>query len=232
MRRPLIRNLTPMFWRRGGPHLARALRRFSEVEADSGWQALQFLYASDSAVLRARLFEVALEEVAHARMFRAVARLVHEFPAEETILTRRESLYSERAGIAAALADLQVNETAVYKEFEDYARATDDQRVIEIFASIREDESHHGKCADSLLAEVLPDARARRSALRRARLRRAWRNYNVAAKAFSGGVMCLLLWISFFGLGLFGGTVHGRRDETGTDENRGEVAGDSLGTTG
>ena len=56
MRRMLIRWLTPLAWRSGDARLARAIRRFADVEADSGWQALQLLYGVDDPALKAEFF--------------------------------------------------------------------------------------------------------------------------------------------------------------------------------
>jgi rubrerythrin len=212
MRRMLIRWLTPLAWRSGDARLARAIRRFADVEADSGWQALQLLYGVDDPALKAECFEIALEESAHSRMFRQVALALDREVERGWQPQGREALFDPGAadGAVNAVADLMVNERGVYAEFSDYERATRHPWLIAVFARIREDESEHGDCAGDMLAQLCGDPSLARRALRRAGRRRFRRNYMVGSKAVGGAMMGLLLRVAFFALGGFGRAFSGR----------------------
>lgn len=212
MRRMLIRWLTPLAWRSGDARMARAIRRFADVEADSGWQALQLLYGVDDPALKAECFEIALEESAHSRMFRQVALELDRDVERGWQPPGREALFDPGTvdGAVNAVADLMVNERGVYGEFSDYARASRHPRLAAIFARIREDESGHGDCAGDMLARLCADRAQAHRALRRAGRRRFWRNYMAGSKAVGGAMMGLLLRVAFFALGGLGRAFSGR----------------------
>ena len=212
MRRMLIRWLTPLAWRSGDARLARAIRRFADVEADSGWQALQLLYGVDDPALKAEFFEIALEESAHSRMFRQLALELDRDVERGWMPPGREALFAADAtdGVVRAVADLMVNEQGVYGEFADYARASRRPRLAAIFARIREDEAGHGDCAGDMLAKMCGDRAQAQRALRHAGRRRFWRNYMAGSKAIGGAMMGLLLRAAFLALGGFGRAFSGR----------------------
>ncbi|MBN8212935.1 MAG: ferritin-like domain-containing protein, partial [Xanthomonadales bacterium] len=206
----LIRWLTPLAWRTGDARLARAIRRFADVEADSGWQALQLLHAVDVPALKAEFFAIALEESAHARMFRQVALGIDRDIEQAWQSPGREALYSKRTGMIPAVADLMVSEEGVYGEFADYARATHHPQLVATFARIRDDEAGHGESAGEMLMRLSSGRADPRRALRHARWRRFGRNYMAGSKAIGGTVMGLLLRIAFYALGGFGRVFSGR----------------------
>lgn len=225
MRRMLIRWVTPLAWRSSNRRLARSIRRFADVEADSGWQALQILYAVDDPRLKAELFEIALEEAAHARMFRKIALEFDPAVEHSWQPQSRESLYSKQRGAAAAVADLVVSEKAVYEEFSDYARATRDQRLISVFARIREDECEHGECADEILNRLTRGPDQTRHELRAARRRRFMRNYLTGSKMIGSVIIGGLLRAAFFAFGWGGRLLGRRRRRTGDFHSSSDASG-------
>ncbi len=202
LRRFLIKYVTPIVWRSSPRRLASAVRRFSDVEADSGWQALQLLHLCDDPKKRAVFFALALEESAHARMFRNAALEIDPDVERRWAAPERATLYDEKKGLAAAVADITVNEIAVYKEFGDYADcARSAPRLRAIFEKIKTDEAGHGDDADGLLADLTQDAAALRAQLRKAERRRFFRVYMSGSKVVGEHVIGLLLRATFF---LFG----------------------------
>lgn len=170
IRRFTIRHATSASWRSRPSSLARALRRFADVEGDSGWQAMQLVQASKDPAIRAAFFGIALEEAAHAEWFREAALVTCADIEAGWELRGRKSLCPKGCDLALAMAEMEINERIVYLEFLDYAAATTHPHVRELFERVRADEAGHSdasrgaanRAGDNPSAQLLRRAHARR----------------------------------------------------------------------
>jgi hypothetical protein len=178
--------------------LSKTLLRFSQVEADSGWQLLQVLPQLENARSRAHFFHNALEEEHHAWLFAQLAQRYARFPLP---LQRdgRLSLYVPGEDLDQFRAYHAVAEKQAYDDFVAYAAAIRDPRVRDVFERIREDEEgHHEGAIDAWAAAG--EARGRvRSLLRRARIRRyyeAWLRGSRRLAALTSGLVLAFLYLA------------------------------------
>jgi hypothetical protein len=157
-----IRLVTSVSWRRSSARLAASLNRFSQVEADSGWQMLRALTVVESPEFRVKLFSNALEEIHHAALFRSAASRHASAPLPLTS-HRRHAVFAPERGLAWFEAFHYVGEHDVYHQFHTYAMATADTELRRTFLEIRGDEAEHQKLA---YAELCRLAGSRRKAQR------------------------------------------------------------------
>lgn len=197
LRQLAIRALTRLSWGASPRRLAAGMNRFAQVEADSAWQLLQALSATDSVPLRARLFRNALEETQHAALFLGVARR-HAPTALPLANARRRQLYTPSRGLAAFSAYLYVSEGDVYDQFFSYAAAASDESVRQTFLAIRGDEGDHESHAWRELVEVAGSVPRARALARRARLRRlyeAWLRFGKSLGALPSRLILTALYL-------------------------------------
>ena len=220
MRAFLIKYFTRASWGSNPRRLALSLHRFSQVEADSGWQALNLLYRTDDVDLQAELFKIAVEEAEHAELFRNLAQKID--PQARAFLAQRErmDLYAAYGSVLKTLADISVSEMAVHDEFDKYGKATDNADVKALFEKIKEDEADHGNDTFDTLRRVAGDEKSFRSALRSASHQRMWRNYGFVSKGFGNFMMSILTSLFYWSLGFLvllfsGGRGVARQDVTG-----------------
>lgn len=199
----LIKSLTRFSWSINRRRLASSVRRFADVEADSGWQALQLVRRCEAPELRGELLEMALEESAHARLFRNCALEFDPAVDQFWVPAGRKSLYTDKGGVLLALAEMMVSEKAVYKEFDAYLAASNDPRLSKVFETVRADEVSHGSTIDELLLRLAPDRRHLDRVTRRARLKRTLALVSAAAKAVAEAVIKALLGFLYLVFGLF-----------------------------
>ena len=175
-RRFAIRLTLPFSWRFFPGRRGEILQRFSATEADSAWH---FLHASshvDQPVIRARLFNNALEETHHAALFGQAAqdhaRTPIHIPVQERI-----AVYDPQKGLQHFYAFVYVGEEDVYGQFDAYAAAIGADSVKSIFSHLKEDEAGHMQFAkqrlvatDAKQANILREVRS----IRRRRLVESW----------------------------------------------------------
>lgn len=196
----LIKCFTRASWRASPRRLALSLHRFSKVESDSGWQALNLLYHTDDQELQAALFKIAVEEAEHAELFHNLAQQIDPQAKSFVALEERMDLFAENdRSVLSTLADISVSESAVHDEFDKYGQATENEAVKKLFEQIKEDEADHGDDTSEILMRVAGSNDAARSAMRSASFRRMWRNYGFVSKGF-GSFMISIITTAFYWL--------------------------------
>jgi hypothetical protein len=197
LRKIAVRSLTPLSWRASNDRLSRSLYRFSQVEADSAWQMLQALDATDDRDFKAELFNNALEEVHHASLFGKLAREFSSIP-PTFAAPRREQIYDTEAGLPEFEAFHFVGETEVYEQFLSYAFAAHRDRVRETFLAIRGDEEEHQKLAYRELTRLAGSERGARRLIRRVRLKRLYASWLRISEGIGNFTSSVLLNVLFF----------------------------------
>ncbi len=176
LRKLLIKYVTPRLWRASNWRLANAMRMFSEVEADSGWQALQIAYTTNSSELHAQLLSMAIEEAAHARHFRRLSDKINDERPKIIPVVSRKAIISNHGDVAAALAEVSLNEQEIFREFELYASASGRPDVAAVFARIAQDEQSHADDTGDLICDLMGGDEEKTAVLfRSARRRRRFR---------------------------------------------------------
>jgi hypothetical protein len=189
LRHAAVRLLIPLCWRLSRRRIAASLERFSQVEADSGWQMLQALEAVDDPHARAALFNNALEEVHHAAIFADLARSYADALIQPTTPARKR-LYDPNTGLIPFEAYHFVGEVDVYDQFLTYAKASPIGEISDAFLRIRGDEAEHQKLAYEQLVAMVGSERRIRRLIQRVRLERTWDEWERFARVL-GDVTCL-----------------------------------------
>jgi rubrerythrin len=201
IRRLAIRLFIPISWRISRQRIAKSLRRFSEVEADSAWQMLAALDGVADPEFRAQLFNNALEEVHHSYIFRNLARKYEEQLISPSPQERRR-LFDPRQGLVMFEAYRFVGESDVYRDFLAYAEAAPYQDIRDTFIAIRGDEEEHQKLAYAKLDRLCGSTTATRRLILKVRLRRAWDSWIRASKKIGDFFFSLILLAIYFTLGM------------------------------
>jgi hypothetical protein len=192
-----IRSVTPLSWRHSPARLGSSLHRFSQVEADSAWQMLQALEASDDPSFQVKLFNNALEEVHHAALFAGLARDFSSSPLPLSA-AHRKALYSRERGLTEFEAHHFVGEADVYRQFLSYAHAAQPERVREMFLQIRGDEDEHQKLAYAELVRLTGSKWKTRQLILQVRLKRVYEAWLRMGRAMGDVVSSALLTTIYF----------------------------------
>lgn len=193
--------MTPVIWRSSEHRLARALNSFSEVEYDSGWQALRVMSVRDNPEHQAELLLTALEEFHHSDLFARLAK--KRSVRSPKRLLERQSIWDETPEIDNFLAAQFIGETSVHDEFMIYENATLDSEISATFRDIRLDEAKHVKDAyDNLVSDIGSEEKAHRM-IRKVRRSHDWRAISKALEPIGEASSNLLVLILYFGIGLF-----------------------------
>lgn len=201
LRAQTISWITPIIWRRSERRLAMALKRFSHVEYDSGWQALRVMAVREDPEHQAELLLTALEEFHHSALFR---HLAEKRPVKAPDLQlERQSIWDETPEIDHFLAAQFIGETSVHDEFMMYEKATRHSEISSTFRDIRLDEAKHVKDVyNNLVAEIGSEKRAHRL-ICQVRRSHDWRAVSKALEPIGATVSNLLVLVLYFGIGLF-----------------------------
>jgi hypothetical protein len=205
LRSGLIRLCIPLSWSRGKEQVARSLRRFSSVEADSAWQMLQALRAIDDPELEESLFGNALEEVHHAYLFGRLARQYEHLPTLSDCQERTQ-LFDPARGTAHFEALHHVGEIDVYNQFGSYARAAGLPEIRELFLRLVGDEAGHQEVAFRQLVAIAGSEKKARVLVRSARIGRVLEALTRAGEAMGtviSGVILSALYLVFAPLALY-----------------------------
>jgi len=206
----LIRLLTRLSWATSRRRMARGITRFSQVEADSGWQMLRALDAVDNVESRARLFNNALEEVHHSALFRELAHHYSDEPPPPATQERIQ-LFNPKEGMIEFSAWHYVGEADVYRDFLAYAHATREPRIRDTFLVIRGDEKEHQALALAELQRLTGSPRNARRLIRKVRIIRAYQAWMRFSKGVGNIVSSFVLAIVFIGVGWIFAPVCRRR---------------------
>ena len=203
MRLWVIQHVTPRIWRNAPHKFARAIRRFADVEADSGWQALQIAQTSRNPKIKALFLKMAIEEAHHASLFRQAALELNPDVESGWPTPERKALIKTAPSLAAAVAEISLNEQSIFREFESYKKACPNQKVKGIFDQIAEDEASHGSESEQSLMTLIDsdDAQFRRY-LSQAKRKRWGRNLSVFSRFLGQFVFSFWLLCVYFVVGL------------------------------
>lgn len=196
LRSGLIRLCIPLSWSRGKEQVARSLRRFSTVEADSAWQMLQALRAVDDPELEVSLFENALEEVHHAYLFGQLARQYEHLPTAVDC-QERSQIFDPSKGAAHFEAHHHVGEIDVYNQFGSYARAVGLPEIRELFERLVGDEAGHQEVAFRQLVVAAGSEAKARSLVRWAHVQRVLDALTRAGEAIGNVVSAVILSVLY-----------------------------------
>jgi hypothetical protein len=199
----LVRLLVPARWGSDAGHVARTLKRFGDVEADSAWQYLCALdHCSDTGVRRT-LFENVLEEFKHADAFYGAAHSLatHRLHGDNQ---RRTCLTARPTDLPRFLAYAHVCEEAIHGQFDSYASACRLPAVSQVFRDISADEATHGSETLLHLERLAGSPGAARRALIVARLQRFYEAWMRFAARLGDITFYPVLALLFF---VFGGAL-------------------------
>ena len=203
-RRLTIRVMTPIVWNLSRKRAAQAFQKFSATEADSGWQFLYALEATEDAALRAELFKNAMEEMYHASEFEKLSNLC-----TNALLSKpkpeRKPIYDPRKPYAAFLSYVYVGEKDVYDQFDAYSAALKKAVFGEglshsVFEEAKEDEDGHLNLAKTELMKEYGSKRAATVEITKIRLKRAyeaWLRFSKRIGEFSSTIILSCLYFVF-----------------------------------
>jgi hypothetical protein len=207
LRRMTIRLMIPIVWGVSRRRAARALQIFSSTEADSGWQFLYALDATEDPELRAELFKNAMEEMYHSSEFEKLSSLC-----ADRLLTRpkpeRKPLYDPEKSYAAFLSYVYVGEKDVYEQFDAYSAAVKKAALSQgmthtVFDEAKEDEDGHLNLAKAALMEQYGSESAARKEIFRIRLRRAYQTWLRFSKKIGEVSSSIILSALYYVSGVF-----------------------------
>lgn len=196
----VVRTAMPMKWKSDPQHAARALKRFGDVEADSGWQYLQAIRVAADPDLRRMLFENVVEEFKHAGYFHQAAHTlatgrIRSADEPRTLLIKRPE------DMCDFLAFAHVSEKAIHSQFDVYAAACGIPAVSEIFKNISVEESGHESEAHSHLKRAAGSNRAASLAVWKARFKRGVEAWKRLAEPVGGLMFHAIFAVTFLVLG-------------------------------
>ncbi len=179
------------------------MARFSEIEADSGWQFLRALSRLPSSKHRALLFDAMLEEKEHAAQFSALSHRLAGRRLNRPQLERK-ALIDEGDGLADFLAYVYAGELDISGEFGAYSRAVPIPEARALFADIQGDEADHHEILWATLTDSAENVERAQVLVRRARRRRAWKDWQGVGKGIGDKLLGFWLMLVFVLLGPFG----------------------------
>lgn len=204
----LVRSLVPSRWAANPDRAARSLKRFGDVEADSGWQYLHAIGVCKDHDLKRMLFENVLEEFKHADYFYGAAHSLatNRIRGSEE---RRTVLVNSGSDLPAFLAYANVCETAIHTQFDSYAAACTIPEVSKVFRDISADEESHGAETYEHLRRLLGNREGARWAMLKARGQRLYEAWMRGSAMIGNLTFYPVLGLLFF---LFGPFLKGGRD--------------------
>jgi rubrerythrin len=190
--------LMPLAWRLSATRVGSTMAQFAETEADSAWQYLMALQASDNADLRKILFKNFLEELDHADRFRTLA---NRFPGSlhRGTMERRVLVVTEE-DVLAFLAYAHLSELHVAGRFEAYATASLEPEIAQVFREIVEEEGeHHTQTWHELIRLAGSEAKAKRFVQRakRQKLKETWIRFGHKIGDTTNQTLLALLYLIF-----------------------------------
>jgi rubrerythrin len=216
VRNLVTKTLMPLAWRDNNSRAARALKRFADTEADSGWHYLRAMSATDDGQMKQMLFANAFEEFRHSDYFTAVA---HQLATQRLSgpACERSRLVRGRADLPYFLAYASESERSIHGQFSTYARACGIKEVSEVFDRIGQDEEEHESRTESFLDSEVGPKQARFLILR-VRLIRMTEAWSRASQAIGELMFAIVLRSIFFAYGAAMITPRGSRKNPGGSE--------------
>ena len=200
LRSLIVRTAMPMRWKRDPQHAARALKRFGDVEADSGWQYLQAIRVTTDHELRRMLFENVVEEFKHAGYFHQAA---HSLATDRirSVEEPRTLLINRPEDMCEFLAFAHVSEKAIHSQFNVYASSCGIPAVSDIFNNISVEEAGHESEAHKHLKRAAGSNGAASLAVWKARSKRGIEAWKRIAEPFGGLMFHVIFAVTFLVFG-------------------------------
>lgn len=196
-----IRFITPIVWKMSKKAKITALKEFSLIEKDSGYQILSTLDTIHDPSYKIHFFNQALEELSHAQMFYRLANS-YKINTIIPILERKDILNSkENIDILNFYTYLCIGENSINKQFKWYRSNLLDSKIRKIFKQISEDEEKHGSESLKILQQFSQEKKLPfHSTIIRNRFRYYANQTKQIVNFITEGVLFILLFLIYYSI--------------------------------
>lgn len=197
-----IKLITPLAWKLLPSLKVKALKKFSLIEMDSGYQLLSSMDFIKDQRYRKHFFAQSIEEFQHGQMFKKLAES-YSISVKEPQLTRENILTSDsKRSVIDFYTYLYVGEKYINQQFKWYTSKYLGKSLIKVFRNIAEDEQSHENDSYQILEEI--SSQQNISIKKVLLIARAKYFYNQSKQSFqflTVGILFILLLSVYFILG-------------------------------